>query len=116
MRQSDLLLEKYWVTQSGYFRLATTVALSMGITDGKLLYCHDVAEGNKDKKISTLEYNNRTVYDFFNNPFTADCGSPAMNLPPITIDDRTPRLREPVMPQICSQLPFMLPLKTLLVP
>ena len=63
MRQSDLLLEKYWVTQIGYFRLATTVALGMGITDGKLLYCHGVAEGNKEKKISTLEYNNRTVYD-----------------------------------------------------
>ena len=78
------------MTQSGYFRLATTVALGMGITYGKLLYCHGVAEGNKDKKISTLEYNNRTVYDCFNNPFTADCGSPAMNLPPITIDDRPP--------------------------
>ena len=43
MQQSDLLLEKYWVTQSGYFRLATTVVLGMGIIDGKLLYCHGVA-------------------------------------------------------------------------
>ena len=51
MWQSDISLEKYWVTQSGYFRLATTVALGMGITDGKLLYCHGVAEGNNDKKI-----------------------------------------------------------------
>ena len=65
MRQSDTELEKYWVTHIGYFRLATTVALGMGITDGKLLYCHGVTEGNKDKKISTLEYNNRTVYDCF---------------------------------------------------
>ena len=63
MRQSDLSLDKYWVTQSGYFRLATTVALGMVITDGNLLYCHGVAEENKDKKISTLKYNNRTVYD-----------------------------------------------------
>ena len=54
MRQPDISLEKYWVTQSGYFRLVTTVALGMGITDGKLLYCHGVAEGNEDKKISTL--------------------------------------------------------------
>ena len=60
----------------------------MVITDGKLLYCHGVAEGDVDKKISTLEYNNRTVYECFNNSFTADCGSPAMHLPPITIDDR----------------------------
>ena len=63
MRQSDLSLDKYWVTQSGYFRLATTVALGMGIIDGNLLYYYGVAEGNNDKKISTLEYNNRTVYD-----------------------------------------------------
>ena len=42
--QSDLSLDKYWVTQSGYFRLATTVTLGMGITDGKILYCHGVAE------------------------------------------------------------------------
>ena len=37
MRQSDLVLEKYWVTQSGYFRLTTTVALGMSVIDGKLL-------------------------------------------------------------------------------
>ena len=37
-----------------------------------------------------MEYNNRTVYDCSNNPFTADCGIPAMHLPPITIDDRPP--------------------------
>ena len=63
----------------------------MGIIYGKLLYCHGIAEGNKDNKISTLEYNNRTFYDCFNNPFTSDFGSPAMHLPPITIDDRPPR-------------------------
>ena len=32
MRHSDLALEKYWVTQSNYFRLATTLSLGMGIT------------------------------------------------------------------------------------
>ena len=37
MRQSYILLDKYWVTQTVYFRLATTVALGMVITDGKLL-------------------------------------------------------------------------------
>ena len=63
MRQSDLSLEKYWVTQSGHFRISTRVALGVGITYGELLYCHGVSEGNMDKKISTLEYKNRTVYD-----------------------------------------------------
>ena len=90
MRQYDLALEKYWVTQSGYFRLANTVSLGMGITYGKLLYCHGFAEGNLDMKISTLGYNNRTVYDCLNNHFTSDFGSTAMHLPPITIDDRPP--------------------------
>ena len=37
------------------------------------------------------EYNNSMVYEFFNNPFKADFGSPTLNLPPITIDDRTSR-------------------------
>ena len=63
MHQYDIALDKYWVTQSGFFTLATTVALVMRITDGKLLYCHGIAEVNMDKKISTLEYNNRKVYD-----------------------------------------------------
>ena len=53
MLNSDLALDKYWVTQSDYFRLATTVSLGMGIIDGKLLYCPGVVEGNLDKKIST---------------------------------------------------------------
>ena len=68
--------------------LETTVVLGVGITDGDLLYCHGVVEGNVDKKISTLEYNNRTVYDCFNNHFTDEFSSPALHLPPITIDDR----------------------------
>ena len=82
MWQSNLALEKYWVIQSGYFRLANTVALGMGITYGKLLYCHGFSEENVDRKFSTLDYNNRTVYDYFNNPFIDEFGIPALNLPP----------------------------------
>ena len=51
MRQSNISLDKYWVTQSGYFRLATTVSLGIGIEYGNLLYCHGVADRNVDKKI-----------------------------------------------------------------
>ena len=51
MRKSDLALDKYWVTQSGYFRLAITVALGVGITDGKLLFCHGISEQIMDNKI-----------------------------------------------------------------
>ena len=62
MRKSYLALEKYWVTQSDYFRLATTVEMVMGITYGKILLCHGISGGSVDKKISTREYNNRPVY------------------------------------------------------
>ena len=65
-----------------------TLVLFMGITDGKLLYCHGVAEGNAKKKISTLEYNNRTVYDCFNDLLTDEFFIPDLHLPPIAIDDR----------------------------
>ena len=88
MQHSDLALEKYWVTQSGYFRLAPTVALGMGIKDGNILYCHGVAEVNLDRKISTLDYNNRRVYECFNNHFIDEFVMPSLNLPPITFDDR----------------------------
>ena len=89
MFQSDIELDKYWVTQSGYFIFSTTVALGMGITYVNLLYCNGVSEGNVDRKISTLDYNNRTVYDYSNNPFTYEFVSPDLNLPPVTFDYRT---------------------------
>ena len=44
MYQSDPSIDKYWVKQSGYFRLGTTVALVMGITYGKLLFCCCILE------------------------------------------------------------------------
>ena len=93
MRKSDLSLYKYWVTQSGYFINKTTLVLGVSITDGKLFFCHGISEGSGDKKISMREYNNRTVYDWSNNHFPDYCVSPALNLPPITIDN-SPRLHK----------------------
>ena len=61
----------------------------MGIADGKLLFCHGTSEEIVDKRTPTIDYNNRTVYECFNNPFTADFVSPVFNIPPITIDNRT---------------------------
>ena len=88
MHQYELSLEKYWVTQSGYFRLSTTLALGTSIKYGKLLFCHGVLEGNIYKEISMIEYNTRKVYYCLNNSFTSNFGRPDLNLPPITIDDR----------------------------
>ena len=51
MRQFYPALDKYWVIQSGYFILTTTVALGMGITEGKILSCHDILEEIEDNKL-----------------------------------------------------------------
>ena len=59
----------------------------MGIANGKLLLCHGILQDSEYKTISTKEYNNRTVYDCFNNISTSNFGIPDLNLPPITIDD-----------------------------
>ena len=50
MCKYDLALEKYWVTQSGYFGIGTTSALGMGITDAKILFYNGDQEKNSDKK------------------------------------------------------------------
>ena len=60
MRQCDLALEKYFVTQTGYFRLSIAAALGMGIKDRKLLFCHGISY---QIKVSIREYNYRKVYD-----------------------------------------------------
>ena len=60
----------------------------MGITYGMLLNCHGVAERNVDKNISTLEYINRTVCEWFDNPFIDEFSVPSLHIPPITIYDR----------------------------
>ena len=61
----------------------------MGIIDAKLLFYNVFSEQRKYKKISMREYNDRTVYNCLNNQFSVDYGNPALNIPPIPIDDIT---------------------------
>ena len=89
MRKSELALDKYWVTQSGYFRLVNTVALGMGILYTKLLLWHGFSEQSKDKNISMRELKNRTVDYWLNNTFSVDSGTPASDLSLILVDDST---------------------------
>ena len=74
----DLRLHFYWVWV---------------FTDGKLLFCHDISAQIKDKKFSMREYNNRTVYDCFNDIFTFYGHNPYFNLLPMPIDD-SPRPKQ----------------------
>ena len=53
IQKYDLALEKYWVTQSGHFRLATTLALGEGITDENIIFYHCISEKIKDREIAT---------------------------------------------------------------
>ena len=50
MRQTYLVIDKYRVTQSGYFIIATTEVLDMGITFRKLLFCHGIIEEIKGQE------------------------------------------------------------------
>ena len=65
------------------------MAVGMFIIDGKVLLCHGISEESVDKKVLTIDYNNRTVFDFFSDTFTDDFGSPDLNIPPITIGNRS---------------------------
>ena len=47
--QSDLELEKLWVTQCGWIRLCTTIAMGMNITNCWKLFCCGV-KIDHDKK------------------------------------------------------------------
>ena len=115
MCQYDLSPEKYWLIQSGYFRLATTVALGMGVIDGNLLLCHGTSKQIKDNNFSMRYYNDRTVYDWFNNNFSVDCGIPDLNTPPIAIDDIHLLKKYPDIPLIRFQITFLFSLETMLV-
>ena len=55
MQNHEPSLKKYWSTQSGYFRLAATVALSTRIIYGMLLLCYGISDKSKENKISTRE-------------------------------------------------------------
>ena len=52
MQKWDLVLEKYFVTQGGYFRIGTAVALGMEIKYENLLFCHGISGNNRDKDIT----------------------------------------------------------------
>ena len=87
MQKSYLVLDKYWVTHSVYFRLTNTVELGMVITYGKPLFCHGISEQRRDKKISVKDYKDRKSCDSLNNPFPVDFGSPDLNTRPVSNDD-----------------------------
>ena len=80
-RQSDLALEKWWVTQCGWLQLCTTVAMGMTITNCWKLFSYGVKREHYDKLIGIIEVLKRLAQDCFNNNFSSDSGTPAKNIP-----------------------------------
>ena len=62
------------------------MALSMGITDVKLLLCHGIATDNNNKDINMTEYNDRKVFDYFNNISPDNCDTQDLNIPHMAFD------------------------------
>ena len=114
IRKSDIALDKYWVTQSGYFRLANTLALGMGITDGKLLHFHGLKRGiwkrnNQHWITTTGRFMTASVILLQLILVSQIC----IYLPSSSMID-PPNIKEPAITQICSKLTSLLPLKILL--
>ena len=55
-RQSDLALEKVWVTQCVWLRVCTSVAMGMVITNGWKLFSYGVKRYHHDKLIGIREF------------------------------------------------------------
>ena len=55
-RQLDIALEKFWVTQCGWLRLYTTVAMGTKITNCWKLFCYGIKRDHYDKFIGIREF------------------------------------------------------------
>ena len=87
--QSDLALEKWWVTQCGCLRLCTTVAKGTTITNCWKLFRYGVKRYHYDKLIGIINFSERLAQDCFNNNFSSDRETPEKNIPPLDeVDDK----------------------------
>ena len=81
--QSDLAVEKLWVTQRGWLQLCMTVAMGMTIINCWKLFRYGVKRYHYGKFIGIRELLERLAQDCFNNPFLPDSGTPENNIPPL---------------------------------
>ena len=69
-RQHDLKLEKHWVTQDGYFRLATTL-FGLCITDCWNGYKYHLGSRHRHKDVSIVEFASILCKDMFQNRYSS---------------------------------------------
>ena len=81
-RQSDLALEKWWVTQCVWLRLCTTFAMGININNCWELFRYGVKRDYYDKLIGIREFSERLAQYCFNNKFSSDRWTLAKNMPP----------------------------------
>ena len=91
-RQSDLALEKWWVTQCVWMRLCTTFAMGININNCWELFHCGVKRDYYDKLIGIRELSEQLSQDCFNNTFSPDRGTPANNIPPLDDFDDVDRV------------------------
>jgi hypothetical protein len=84
-RQGVLQLEKHWITQDCWFRIATTL-IAMTVTDTWRAYKHALPH-RKCKELPLKEFADRVAYDCVYNPYS---DVPSLNgYLPVVEDDET---------------------------
>jgi hypothetical protein len=88
VRQFELRLEKFWVTQNCWFRIFTTI-LGMTVTDCWKAYCHKFSQPNK--KCTIVEFADMLAFELINNKYDETLQD-AENIETIPLLRRSPRL------------------------
>ena len=81
-RQSDLALEKLWVTLFGCLRLFMTVSMEMTIPIFWKLFWYGVKRCHYEKLIGIREFSEWLAIYCFNNTFSTCTETPENNIPP----------------------------------
>jgi hypothetical protein len=68
-RQSDLALEKHWITTDGFFRLVTTL-FGMTVTDASRAYQFHLPHNHRHKSIDIIAFTRLLCKDLLNNTFS----------------------------------------------
>ena len=83
--QSDIALEKFWVTRCGWLWLCTSVAMGITINNFWKLFRFGFKRNHYDNFIGIRKFSERIAVDCLGNNFTTDTGTPENNIP--SLDD-----------------------------
>ena len=84
-RQGILALEKRWVTQDPWFRMATTL-FGMTVTDCWKAYTYALPDQHPKKHIKLVEFSDRMTYDLIHNKYSSDRGGGSLLEMTIEVD------------------------------